>query len=164
MTNTDNMDPELMAMNGIMKAMTLLGDDSAAQKRVLSWASEKLGLEISAPKPAERSQDSTAKQTESNRREGTFNTVAHALSANSARKLMEAAAIYLTLYQGKETFTREELYACSREARYWKADYASHTSVNVKRMEEAGFLFEKAKNVYSVSPGSLTEMEVRLAK
>lgn len=163
MSNSSSLDPELLAMDSIMKALSSLGDDNAAKSRVLAWAMQKLEIELPHSKREAERGEPLGGDTPRNKREGTINTVAHKLNANSARKLLEAAATYLTLYQGKETFTRDELFACAKDARYWKADYMSQTSVNVRRMEEAGFLFEKSKNLYSISAESLAEMESQLA-
>lgn len=74
-----------------------------------------------------------------------------------------AAATYLTLYQGKDSFTKEELVACAKEARGWKADYSNQIAINIKRMLDASTLLEKAKDVFSLSEAMEAEMQEKLA-
>lgn len=164
MTDSDVVDPEILAMSGVIKALTPLGSDTDAKKRVLTWAFEKLGFEPLQQKPNNPMGSPERAKSDGSKREGTFNTVTSALGANSARKIIEAAAVYLTLYQGKDVFSREELIACAKEAKYWKAEYSNQMAVAISRMEEGKFLFEKSKNVYCIEPEALAEMEARLAK
>jgi hypothetical protein len=85
--------------------------------------------------------------------------VAQKLSAKSARDLFLAAAAHLSLYQGKDSFTRDELIACAKEARGWKSDYSNRIATSVTRMLEAGTLFERSKNVFSLSADKLAELD-----
>jgi hypothetical protein len=86
------------------------------------------------------------------------------MGVKSSRDLLLAAAAHLTLYRGKDSFTKEELVACAKEARNWKADYSSQTAFNIKRMSDAGVLFERARDVFSLSDEALRDVEGRLAK
>jgi hypothetical protein len=159
-------DPELSAMSQTLQALSPLDADS--QTRILSWVIAKLGLKVSLPGGEERlGQRNTALEgdiTDRKVREGTINNVTIKLGADSCRTLLVAAAAYLSIYRGMERFTREEWVACAREARMWKNDYAVQTSINVKRLLEAQFVFEKAKDVFAITLDKLKELEEELAK
>lgn len=149
---------QLTAMRTIMEALAEL--DAAEQKSVLTWAAGQLGLSQPSSTPAypDAPSDAAAK------REGTVSVVAQKLGAKSARDLLVAAAVHLTLYQGKERFTKEELVACAKEGRGWKGDYSNQMALNIKRMSDAGVLFEKAKNVFSLSDDAVVDLERRLSQ
>lgn len=149
---------QLTAMRAVMEA--LAGLDEAAQKSVLSWAASQLRLSHPSSTPAH----ADAPKVASVKREGTVSVVAQKLGAKSARDLLVAAAAHLTLYQGNERFTKEELIACAKEGRGWKGDYSSQMALNIKRMSDAGILFEKAKNVFSLSDQAVVDVETRLSQ
>jgi len=79
-----------------------------------------------------------------------MNSYVAKLSANTGRKIIAAAALHLSLNDGKDTFTRDELFSRAREARDWKSDYVNTQSTNVARMVKAGELIEKSSNVYAL--------------
>ncbi len=79
-----------------------------------------------------------------------MNSYVAKLSANTGRKILQAAAYHLTLNDGKDSFTREELFGRARDAREWKADYGNQQATNVARMVKAGELIERASGVFTV--------------
>ena len=149
---------QLTAMRTVMEALAPF--DELAQRAVLAWVASQLGLSKS---PAGEVL-AVAPRHAAARREGTVSVVAQKIGAKSARDLLLAAAAHLTLYQGKERFTKEELVACAKEGRGWKAQYSSQMAFNIKRMSDAGTLFEKAKNVFSLSDQAVADVEGRLAQ
>lgn len=159
MTTQPDYELQLAAMRSVMEALKPLNE--TGREAVLTWISSQLGIQIaqSNARPA----DSISKDS-SPKREGTVSVVAQKIGAKSARDLLLASAVHLTLYQSKDSFTRDELIACAKEARSWKASYANQMAVNIKRMSDAGVLFEKARNVFGLSDVTLTEMEERLAR
>ena len=152
-------------MSSILKIMhSLEGDD--AKRRVVDWVMVKLGLTAVSTKKvqlhsaaAENDRDSGVEPI---LREGTVNTVVAKLGAKTCRTLLVAAAAYITLYQGKEKFTRDELLSCARSARLWKADYSTQVSININRMCESDELIEKGKDVYDLSQSKLSELTIKL--
>ena len=167
MTSTSHDDPELVAMAQVLKTLETL-ESTEAKQRVIDWVIVRLGLNIIYPsKNLARIIEQDSKQPPSNEkpvREGTINTVANKLGANSCRTLLVAAAAYLVLYQGKEKFNREELVASAKGARLWKSDYVVQTSLNINRMCDAGELIEKSKDVYDLSQKKLAELEKKLSE
>jgi hypothetical protein len=86
------------------------------------------------------------------------------MGAKSARDLFLAAAVHLTLHQGKQSFTRNELVSNAKDARNWKANYSSQAARDIKRMMDAGTLFEKSKDVFSLSEEAIADAERKLEK
>jgi hypothetical protein len=155
-------DPELTAMSLVLKAVEGL-DSPEAQQRVLSWVGIRLGLNVGAPGPKGSQEGKAPAGDVRPPREGTVSTVATKLGVSSCRTLLLAAAAYLVLYRGKEKFSREELVSCAKDARAWRSDYVTQTSVNINRMCDAGELIEKSKDVYDLAPKKLAELEPKLS-
>ncbi len=86
-----------------------------------------------------------------------MNTYVAKLGADSCRKILLAAAYNLTLADGKDSFSKEDLFSKAREAREWKVDYTNQQALNVGRMVKFSQLIEKSGGVYCV-PGK--ELEV----
>lgn len=157
--DTAGYEAQLEAMRAVMQALKPL--DEEGREAVLAWVDGQVGRRkapVASPAPglgrgAERG----------TRREGTVSAVAQRIGAKSARDVLMAAATYLTLYQGKDSFTKEELVACAKEARGWKADYSNQIAINIKRMLDASTLLEKAKDVFSLSEAMEAEMQEKLA-
>jgi hypothetical protein len=156
---------QLDAMRKVMEAIRPLKKD--AQVAVLDWVDTQLGRSRSSNRAgSESSRKQAANGGDSpppERRPGTVSTVAQKLGANSARLLLLAAAAYLSIYQGKDSFTRGELVACAKEARGWKVEYSNQMALNITRMLDSGILFEKSRDVFSLSDVTLKEMEGKLA-
>lgn len=157
-------DPELRAMGHVLDALSAL--DQATQLRVLHWVATKLDIPLGAEGHFSKVPVREAAQPTPSRaalREGTVSTVAIKLGAESCRTLLIAAAVHLSLYQGKDTFTRAEWLACAKEARPWKADYNTQIPTIINRLLSAETIFEKSKDVYSMAAASLSEQEAKLA-
>jgi hypothetical protein len=159
MTVKPSYEAQLSAMRTVMEALEPL--DETGRETVLSWASSQLGVQRAAPS---LSPGSPSVGPSRFGREGTVSMVAQKLGVKSARELLLAAATHLTLYQGKDSFTKDELVACAKEARAWKANYSSQIAVNIGRMSEADVLFEKARDVFSLSDTALNNLEERLSR
>jgi hypothetical protein len=154
-------------MASVYKSLKSL-DNAELQQQVVDWVIDRLGLNAAATRKnvgrSAESDERLARGNESASREGTVDNVVRKIGANSCRTLLLAAAAYLVLYQGKEKFTREELVACAKGARLWKADYGTQTSVNINRMCDSDELFEKSKDVYGLSPKKMAEVEQKLGE
>lgn len=165
--NSEGIEPELAAMHSVLRTLQELSDPEA-QHRVIDWVAVKLGLNL-APKKVSPSRPEVTAEVASTEhgtplREGTINTVVTKLGANSCRTLLIASAGYLSLFRGKEKFSRDELIAVAKDARLWRQDYVPQLSLNITRMCEAEELVEKAKDVYDIAPKKLAEIEKKLAE
>jgi len=152
---------QLMAMRAVMEALAPLGEE--ARDSVLTWINGQFGHRhlLAAGSAVAASSEGLAPR--SSQREGTVSVVAQKIGAKSARDLFLAAAAHLTLYQGQDSFTRDELVACAKEARGWKSGYSNQIAMSIGRMLDAGTLFEKAKNLFSLSEESLSKLEGTLS-
>jgi len=161
-TDLKESDPELNAMGRILEVLSTL--EPPMRSRVLQWVSARLEITPQAP-PAFSGTSAPPVNGEAgaSKREGTVSAVAIRLDADSCRTLMIAAAAHLTLYQGKDSFTRAEWIASARDARPWKADYNNQIPTIINRLLSAGSLFEKSKDVFSVDSAFLAELEQKLA-
>lgn len=158
---------QLEAMSKIMQALEQL--DQADRNSVLDWVDAQIGRSRSGHKSGdEAGGNQNVSRDESGNaragRPGTVSTVAQKLGANSCRTVLVAAAAHLTLYQGQDTFTREELIATAKQARGWKVEYSNQMATSIIRLQEAGTLFEKAKDVFSLSDQAMSELETKLAQ
>lgn len=158
--SSKNVEVQLGAMRQIMKALAPLDKDG--QEAVLAWVDSQLGRVASSDR-GKSAQSGNASNAQATARQGTVSTVAQKLGASSCRTLLLAAAAHLSLYQGKENFTRDELIACVKEARGWKADYSNQMATQIKRLLDAGSLFEKSRDIFSLSDGTLKSIEAKLA-
>lgn len=167
MSTANRDDPELVTMALVLEALETLGN-ADAQQRVITWVTVRLGLGGNQfPRGTLVPEIANGKLVNPDDmlslREGTINTVATKLRVNSCRTLLVAAAAYLSLYKGKERFSRDELVACARQARAWKSAYTAQTSVNIARMCETEELIEKGKGIYDLSEAKLAELGQKLA-
>lgn len=149
-------DPELEAMSSVLAKLSAL-EDKEMQSRVLRWVAVRLGIEGDG-----RPRAALAVPSEARQREGTITTVAARLNVKSCRELMVASAAHLSLYQGKERFSRAEWLACAKEAKQWKVDYSVQTATAIGRLLNAGFVNETANDVFSVPDDQLKNIEARL--
>jgi hypothetical protein len=162
MVDKPDYEAQLVAMRTVMEALGPL--DEGARESVLVWVTTQLGIkQLGIQKNENASKQIETPQAHNGTRQGTVSVVAQKLGAQSARDLLVAAATHLTAYQGKDSFTRDELVACAKDARNWKANYSNQIAINIKRMSDAGVLFEKARDVYSLSEATLKDVEERLA-
>jgi hypothetical protein len=149
---------QLTAMRTVMEALKPLTDEG--REAVLTWVDSQLGRRQALPPPADKGAGTISPLGP--KREGTVSAVAQKIGAKSARDLLLAAGAHLTLYQGRDSFSRDELIGCAKDARNWKAAYSNQMAFNIVRMLDAGTLFEKAKNVFSLSDGAVSDLEERL--
>jgi hypothetical protein len=157
--DTEGYEVQLEAMRLVIQALKPL--DEEGREAVLTWVDSQFGRKAkSTPgKPSQHATDGAPV----NKREGTVSMVSQKIGAKSARDLLLAAAAHLTLFQGKESFSKEELIACAKDARGWKSAYSSQMAVNINRMIKADVLFEKSKNLFSLSETSEAEMQAKLS-
>jgi len=136
------------------------------QSAVLDWVDAQIGRihARGSVGASEQASPGTRGELRAPLRPGTVSAVAQKLGATSCRALLTAAAAYLSIFQGKESFTRDELIACAKGARSWKADYTNQMATNITRMLDAGVLFEKAKDDFSLSDGELKSLEIKLSQ
>lgn len=153
-------DKQLSAMKTVMEALSPL--EEADRKAVWSWVSTQLGIAQTSATGVGPTNTATASVRPA-ARQGTVSVVSQKLGVASARELLLAAAAHLTLYQSKDAFTKEELVACAKEARSWKSSYTNQMASNIKRMCDAGTLFEKTRDVFSLSDEALADVEGRLS-
>jgi hypothetical protein len=163
MTDEKDYAVELRAMGSVMEALAPLNRE--AQVSVLHWVATKLGLQWRVGEANEveaEGEEGVARNPAASVRAGTINTVASKLGADSCRTVLIAAAIHLTLFQGKDAFTRSELVALARSAKVWKADYNNQTSTMIGRLADAGTLVEKSKDNYFLSDAAAAEYRATL--
>lgn len=153
---------ELQAMGTIMEALEPLNHE--ARVSVLKWVSDKLGLEAAITTSGDLSAEpeQVGARSSGAQRAGTINTVASKLAADSCRTVLIAAAVHLTLYQEKESFSRAELVTLAKSAKVWKADYINQTSTMIGRLADAGILVEKSKDTYFLSDAAVGEYRATL--
>jgi hypothetical protein len=162
---TEEYEKQLDAMRKMMEALKPLEKD--AQHAVLGWVDLQVGRvegnkKLNTALPPQQNPNADASSLVV-RRPGTVSTVAQKLGANTCRSILTAAAAYLSIYQGKESFTRDELIGCGKEARGWKADYSNQMATNISRMLDSGVMFEKAKDLFSLSEDELKNLQTKLA-
>ncbi|MBK8009410.1 MAG: hypothetical protein IPK23_14060 [Rhizobiales bacterium] len=155
---TDAYELQLDAMRQIMTALKPL--DKEGQLAVLSWVDSQIGRVAIQPQVNEQVQ--RADVASGSKRPGTVSGVAQKLGANSCRTLLASAATYLTLYQAKDSFSRDELIASAKEARSWKAEYSNQMATQINRLLDAGTLFEKSKDVFSLSEDHIKDVSAKL--
>lgn len=157
---------ELQAMGVIMEALASL--DRPSQESVLKWVLDKLALEaLPATEPhAEAINEHSLgaiREFQKQARPGNINTVATKIGADSCRTILIAAALHLTLYQAKDSFSRAELVGLARSARIWKSDYTNQTSTMIGRLADAGVLVEKGKDMYFLSDETVAQYSAALS-
>lgn len=160
MSSQPDYEAQLGAMRAVMEALEPL--DNIARQAVFTWVGSQLGIKAPSVGVPSSVEGGPPKQNGS-KREGTVSVVAQKIGVKSARDLLFAAAVHLTLYQDKDSFTKDDLVSCAKEARGWKVAYSSQMALNIKRMSDAGVLFEKARDVFSLSDTALADAEGRLA-
>jgi hypothetical protein len=84
-----------------------------------------------------------------------MNSYVAKFNADSARKIIEVAAIHLSLCDGLDSFTKEQIFARARQSREWKADYSNQQSIAINRMVKAGEMTERAGGSYCIPTKSL---------
>ncbi|MFN7114645.1 MAG: hypothetical protein ACK4PK_09855 [Alphaproteobacteria bacterium] len=95
--------------------------------------------------------------------EATTNTIASKLGCNNGVDLIKAAALQLTLVQGKSKFTRQELIDEMKTSSYHKSSYISNLTSYLKTLLSNGLLNESQKDTYSVNPSQLQQLQLQVA-
>lgn len=91
-------------------------------------------------------------------------TIAARLSVSSGPELIIAAAASLSIFQKRNSFSRQELLREMQAAHsYYKKTYSSNLSKALTRLVKSGDLLEQSGSRYSLSATKLTELESRLA-
>lgn len=91
-------------------------------------------------------------------------TIAGKLSVSSGPDLIIAAAASLSIFQRRNSFSRQELLREMQAApSYYKKTYSSNLSKALTRLVKSGDLLEQSGSTYSLSATKLTELESRLA-
>lgn len=159
-------DPELDAMSKVFAALNKL-EDEEAKKRILIWARDKFGIELTRPAVAHARptpQEEIRSQSVSSHPELSINTIAARMNVKSCRELMAASAAYLVLVSGKDRFTREEWLETCRSSSDWKKDYIGQFPINTQRMIKSGQINENQKHMYSLSRTFSKELEDKIAE
>lgn len=132
-------------------------NDLAADLDTVVKTLERLGNQAAPPTPAAPSKGETQIENLSSVSAQHMNSYVAKLSANTGRKILQAAAYHLTLNDGKDAFSRDDLSARAREAREWKSDYGNQQATNIARMVKAGEIIERASGVYTVPQKQLDQ-------
>jgi hypothetical protein len=164
---TPDYSAELHAMGSIMEALSKL--DLDAQQRVIQWVTKRLDIRlvdmagrVLAGEAASLESGDNASPTPVKVRAGTINTVVSKISANSCRTLLIAAALHLTLFQRRDSFSRSELITLAKSAKAWKSDYNNQTSTQLGRLADSGILVEKSSGVFYMDDAATSEYAAAL--
>lgn len=149
--------PDLKAMAAVYAVLEPL--DQEARKRVLAWVASTFEMTVPAQVHAP---PVTVDKSTLKRREGTINTVSARLGVKSCRDLFIAAALHLTLFDGRERFSRTEWVSRAKEAKSWKTDYSVQMATTITRLMNSGVVNEVAKDEYAVPDDQLQQLEARL--
>jgi hypothetical protein len=95
--------------------------------------------------------------------QATTNTIAGKIGCNSGPDLIKAACVQLTLVQGKDEFTRQEIINEMKTSSYHKENYVGNMSASLKSLIKANFLNEKRKDVFAIHPSNLSSLEAQIA-
>jgi hypothetical protein len=153
---------ELQAMGAIMEALAPL--DRVSQLSVMRWVLDK--LEFDAGEIADQTEAAVTEEetvAPSRTRVGNINTVVNRIGADSCRTILIAAAIYLTMYQSKESFGRAEWVAVAKSAKVWKSDYINQASTMIGRLADAGLIVEKSRDLYFLPDSTIEQYSSQLS-
>jgi hypothetical protein len=159
---TPDYSAELHAMGFVMETLSKLDRD--AQQRVIQWVTKRLDIKFVEPAhhapgrdPASVASGDSASSASVKARAGNINTVVSKIGANSSRTILIAAALHLTLYQGRDSFSRSELVALAKSAKIWKSDYNNQTSTQLGRLADSGTLVEKSTGIFYLADAATRE-------
>lgn len=96
-------------------------------------------------------------------REGTINTVVSKLSANTCRELLMAAAAHLTLFEGREKFTKQEWQDRAKDANAWKKAFSRQRAESIKKFIDDGRIVENSADVFSLPESLRIEIDTKLS-
>jgi hypothetical protein len=148
---------ELEALKVIDSAFSAL--DEAAQARTFQWLAAKYSVNIAAPTSA-----AAATAAPVAPKSMTPKAVATALNAQSGPDLLYAAAAYLAVIQGLETFSRQALLDTMKSATgFYKPTFNNNLSSYLDGMGKKGVLIEVSPQTYAVKSTTLVQMQQKLA-
>ena len=151
-------DKELKVMATVLPALESLEPEE--RKRVLSWLTQKLGIETLAA--SARSSKGTS-GTSDERLDLSTDTIATILQAKSGTDLIVAAAAHLHFSAAKQKFTRQELTAQMRSAPgYFKETYVNNLTTYLAALCKADRLRLVATDTYAISIKERKELEAKL--
>ncbi len=93
----------------------------------------------------------------------TVGTVAAKLGVKSGPDLILAAAAHLTLFSGKESFSRKEILDSMKTATaYYRGTYVKNLSSYLQILVRDSKLVERAANIFALPANSRAQLEARL--
>lgn len=94
----------------------------------------------------------------------TTNTIAAKLECSSGPDLIIASSARLMIVLGKSSFKRKELFEEMKGAStYYKKSYAKNLTQYLNSLVRSGKLNESAKNTYSLTAGTKSDIEKKLS-
>lgn len=140
------------------------GDDFSTSLPQAVDALERLARAKPAPESkAESGSEGEIGVGSADRPEAGINTIVARFGAGSARAILRAAAIHLSLVDGLAVFSRDAWGKRAREARDWQVGYGVNQSRDIKRMIDAGEIVEKSATTYALPSVALEEAKRALA-
>lgn len=91
-----------------------------------------------------------------------INSVIAKVGGDSCRAILLASAAHISLVQGKNRFTRDELVTGAKEASVYKRDYSNQVSRDLSRLIKSGEIIENAKDVFCLSEAKKAEFAAKL--
>lgn len=108
--------------------------------------------------------EATTAELPTRRVSGSTRTLAARLKASSGSDLVMAAAAKLSLVEGQDTFTRQELLAEMRNASgFYKTSYRKNLTGYLTTLIKNDRLVEHGEDTYALTPSERTELEENLA-
>lgn len=144
------------------------GPEAFVNKKLPKLISDIAKIEVTDIIPSDESDEKGDKKDKNGSKvkfTGTTNTVASKLVCKSGPDLIVAAATRLTLVLGKNSFQRQELLKEMKVASsYYKKSYEKNLTQNLKPLLKSNKLNEIAKDTYSLSAETKTDLKKRLRK
>lgn len=153
---------ELEALQAIDLAFS--GLDDAAKARTLHWLMAKYPV---VPAPVASNRPNVGPSVEAQPRGTQFTMTARAvattLGADNGADLVQAAAAFLTVVQGRETFSRQELLEAMKSATgFFKPTYRKSLSGFLESLCKKNVLIEVSSDAYAIKAGALSQISQRL--
>lgn len=87
-----------------------------------------------------------------------INSTVARLKVKSGRDMLIAAAAHLCLVQGKEQFSKEELFELAKASTAYSKSWTPALTTNLKRLVAARNFTENASNMFSLPEGQRAEL------
>lgn len=91
-----------------------------------------------------------------------INQVCTKLNASSCRDVLIAAALVEYFKSDNQIFSRTDWEQTAASAIRWKKDYAKQRSTNVNRLIDAGHVYERSGNMFTLAPDFAEELGAKL--